>query len=715
MCGLINNGSTLEKSYNTGKVSCTNDHVGGVCGWNDASTVQGCYNTGTVSGGESVGGVCGENSGSGTVQECYNTVTVSGTRNVGGVCGMNSRRGTVQGCYNTGKVSGNSYFGGVCGFNDGRVTVEKCYYLVGTSENAVGNRGDDINCKSKTETEFKNGAVAYRLQSDLNITTQVWGQRIGMDKTPVLSSDTKYKVYKTAAGSPCPGYSNTQGETRNHNYVNGVCSNCGEWEEAKDVDGYYEIHNQGQLRWFADQVNNHNQPNINALLTANITMDGTEWTPIGTDTISFTGTFEGQGYTISGLTCTDTNKDHVGLVGYADGATIQDVTVQGSSFNGHIYIGAVCGSIKGGTIKNCHAVGTTIGDSDRDDDSQYWGGIVGYMTGNNVVTDCTNSGTVSGCWYLGGIAGFAGTNTTVQRCFNSGAVTGRNANFGGIVGQTYYATVQDCGNTGAVSGFTSSSGSRYGGIVGQDFANSTIQNCYNTDSNTAAKICGSGQCSPSNCYYLANSSGSIVTGITAKTQAQFASGEVAYLLQNGERTDTTTTVWGQTLTGGSQQAFPVLNGDKVYQSTPCPTDYSNGNSTPKDHTPGNDGKCTVCGAQCIVYTVTIPAEVTLGNTATIKATGVTLPNDKQLNVKVADTSPFEVALMDDNNAVIEKCAYTVTNGGTKVEPGNTVLTAVNGDTENSVDLLFNAPTTTYSGEYKGTVNFTVSVDAKSAS
>ena len=583
VCGLINNGSTLEKSYNTGKVSCTNDHVGGVCGWNDASTVQGCYNTGTVSGGESVGGVCGENSGSGTVQECYNTVTVSGTRNVGGVCGMNSRRGTVQGCYNTGRVSGNSYFGGVCGFNDGRVTVEKCYYLVGTSENAVGNRGDDINCKSKTETEFKNGAVEYRLQSDLNITTQVWGQRIGMDKTPVLSSDTKYKVYKTAAGSPCPGYSNTQGETRNHNYVNGVCSNCGEWEEAKDVDGYYEIHNQGQLRWFADQVNNHNQPNINALLTANITMDGTEWTPIGTDTIPFTGTFDGDGHTISKLTCTDTNKDHVGLVGYAIDAAIQNVTVQGATLNGRDYIGSVCGYLLGGTITNCHAVETVIG-------NKYCGGIVGYIMGNTNVTGCTNSGTVSGYNFLGGIVGQA-NRATVQRCFNSGAVTGNSSPIGGIVGFANQATVQDCGNTGTVTRIGSNEGC--GGIAGSTNT-SSIQNCYNAYRTIAYPICASPSSDTTflNCYYLADNPG---TDPSAKTEAQFNSAEVAYLLQNGERTDTTTTVWGQTLTGGSQQAFPVLNGDKVYQTTPCTAGYSNTAQQTLDHSYTTGGVCSRCG------------------------------------------------------------------------------------------------------------------------
>ena len=106
----------------------------------------------------------------------------------------------------------------------------------------------------------------------------------------------------------------------------------------------------------------------------------------------------------------------------------------------------------------------------------------------------------------------------------------------------------------------------------------------------------------------------------------------------------------------------------------------------------------------------------LGKTATITAKGVILPNVKTLNVKVAEGSEFKVTLVDGNKAV-DTCAYTVTDKGTQkeVNPGETVLTADNSNPNNSVELLFNAPATTYSGTYTGTVNFTVSVDDKSAS
>ena len=593
VCGENRNSGIIQKCDNAGTVSGTGESIGGVCGVNAANlnstpTIQECYNTGKVSSTWfRVGGVCGNNNG-GTVKKSYNTGTVSGEDTVGGVCGENNYSGTVNGCYTTGVVTGATNFGGVCGYNQNSDTMINCYYLAGTSANAVGRGNEGTNCVSKTELQFQNGDVAFQLQKDLGGTTQVWGQRIGTDKTPVLNSTSTYTVYKAAADSPCQGYSNTKDASREHNYINGVCTYCGELQQADRVEegNYYEIYNQGQLRWFANQVNNQNRPNINARLMKDITMDGTEWTPIGTDTIPFTGTFEGDGHTISKLTCTDTNnKDHVGLVGYAIDATIQNVTVQGATLNGRDHIGAVCGYLTGGTITNCHAVETVIG-------HKYCGGIVGYIMGNTNVTGCTNSGTVSGYSFLGGIVGQA-HRATVQRCFNSGAVTGNRSPIGGIVGQAITTTVQDCGNTGAVTRADNSGDC--GGIAGSTNSTSSIKNCYNAYSTITYPICAF---TPSdttllNCYYLADNPG---TDPSAKTEAQFNSGEVAYLLQNGERTDTTTTVWGQTLTGGSQQAFPVLNGDKVYQTTPCTAGYSNTAQQTLDHNYTEDGVCSRCGA-----------------------------------------------------------------------------------------------------------------------
>ena len=323
-------------------------------------------------------------------------------------------------------------------------------------------------------------------------------------------------------------------------------------EPDKDGNGCYQITNENDLRWFAQAVNG-GKKSIKARLMNDITVDkSTQWTPIGTSQARpFEGTFDGNGKTITGLTYTDTSVNYVGLIGYADDATIQDVTVKDSAFNGNDYIGTVCGFIVGGTI-----------------------------------TGCTNSGsTVSGSWKIGGIAGKA-KYTNVQRCVNTGKVSGKN-DLGGIVGCTEDARVQDCGNTGNVK--PTGIGRFCGGIAGSVLGSSYIHNCYNTDSSTADKFYD-GSCYHSNCYYLANdtgSSGSTDKEITAKTQAQFASGEVAFLLQ-GNRTEP---VWGQEI---GTNDYPKLGGDKVYQSAPCPAGYSNTQGEVRQHN-YVDGVCSLCG------------------------------------------------------------------------------------------------------------------------
>ena len=159
------------------------------------------------------------------------------------------------------------------------------------------------------------------------------------------------------------------------------------------------------------------------------------------------------------------------------------------------------------------------------------------------------------------------------------------------------------------------------------------------------------------------------------------------------------------------QNYPVLGGEKVYRSTPCPTDYSNGESKIKDHSIGTDGYCTVCKELCIAYTVTIPATVELGNaasaTATISAENVTLPTDKTLQVTV--NGPFTAKLVGKTDVTAQ---YTIQKDGTAFENGDPVLTANNGESP-KIPLTFVKPNTApYAGSYTGTVTFTVSVGDK---
>ena len=724
VCGWNSNG-ILEKSYNTHTVSGTK-FVGGVCGKNN-NTVNGCYNTGTVTGtGESIGGVCGQNKN--TVNGCYNTGDVSGKGSkVGGVCGDNyhvsdsSNNSTVNGCYNTGNVTGTEYVGGVCGENTGK--VENCYYLAGTSANAVGNGTDGTNCASKTKLQFQNGAVAYQLQSDLGETaTQVWGQTLGKNASPVLAwqtEDCKQVYHPTSGTHPCKGgYNNTGDGTLAHKYENSACIYCGEPEPPNFEGGYYQITNEAQLYWFADQVSNKGQTNINAKLTADITLNSnvlnengelntganfTPWTPIGTNTNPFTGTFDGNNKTISGLYFNDSGKDDVGLFGcVGEHGKVINVTLADSYVSGKSTVGGICGWNDGGTLQNCHNAGTVSG-------AYFVGGVCGINNNSGTIQKCDNAGTVSGTnSKVGGVCGSNGngtgsSSTTIQECYNTGKVSGKSW-VGGVCGQNTGGTLEKSYNTNTVTG----TGNYIGGVCGDNYNSGTVKECYSYS--TVRNVCGDNSGIVENCYYLSTKSGTAHrNGGISKTEAEFNSGEVAYLLQNKREQ----AVWGQKI---GTDDYPKLGGDKVYQSAPCPTNYSN-TSTHKDHNIGADGKCTACGTQCIAYTVTIPATVQLGTTATIKAKDVILPNGKTLNVKVAEGSEFKVAL--DGNPALDTCEYTVTDVTNKtatkeVTPLVPVLTAVSGESEKTVELQFNKPeSTTYSGTYTGTVTFTVSVDNKS--
>ena len=354
-----------------------------------------------------------------------------------------------------------------------------------------------------------------------------------------------------------------------------------------DIDGdstkdtVYEISNAGQLYWFAGLVNGtldgvKQNTSANAILTANITAnenlldslqydaegnvsngsDFISWTPIADcmcmgDIIGYSGTFDGNNKTVSGLYFNG-NSPRIGLFGSseADG-NIKNVGVVDSYFKGNEFVGGVCGR-NDGTITNC------------------------YNTGNLTAIESADA--------IGGICGINDNDGTIANCYNTGTVTatGLAASVGGVCGCSK-APISNCYNIGTVT--ATSSGADISGICGYNFGPVT------------------------NCYYLADTEDENV----GKTAAQFASGEIAYLLSQGCSTgegDNTVTydgsIWGQTI---GTDTYPTLGGAKVYKNAtyngcegktgePVSYEYSNTEkNTYGDHPDtDNDGKCDDCGA-----------------------------------------------------------------------------------------------------------------------
>ena len=217
---------------------------------------------------------------------------------------------------------------------------------------------------------------------------------------------------------------------------------------------------------------------INCTLTADIDLTGKDWSPIGTNFYnSYTGTFDGGGHTIMGLTVT-TNDQYVGLFGRLGKAgTVKNVVMDGIQItcNHRLgYAGGVAGFSWGGTIENCSVSGSVSG-------TICAGGVVGIQWEASI-TGCSSSATVKGMVQVGGVAGETNSGATMAACYATGNVTIEidpinNILGGGLVGFNAGSSVLSCYATGNVTSTGSGTGNVHiGGFLGGNYT--TVTACY---------------------------------------------------------------------------------------------------------------------------------------------------------------------------------------------------------------------------------------------
>ena len=441
---------------------------------------------------------------------------------------------------------------------------------------------------------------------------------------------------KNVACKDCPiGY--VTKETESHSIgENGFCA-CNEVYQPADLttnkydidgdkinDEVYEISNAGQLYWFAGLVNGTlsgvpQNTSANAVLTKDIVVnedvlksDGTvnegtfkEWTPIATNASPYTGIFEGQNHTISGLYFKQ-ETSFVGLFSVNSGK-IANVGILDSYFYGQPYkgwqVGGVCGSnTNQGAITNCYNTGIVRGSEtvggvcgsnygtitncsnkgNVGEDDESVGGVCGSNYGT--ITNCNNAGIVSGKSYVGGVCGKNSNGGTVTNCNNTGEVRGTSQYIGGLSGDNDSSSITNCNNTGEVK----ATGKFVGGLSGGNYNNGTITNCYYDSTVYTGTAIGDDM--------------GTTEKVEGKTTEQYKTGEVAYLL----RLDQSDEVWGQTI---GTDTYPTLGGAKVYKTAiykgcegksgePVSYKYSNTEKNAYGEHPDldKDGKCDDCGA-----------------------------------------------------------------------------------------------------------------------
>ena len=260
----------------------------------------------------------------------------------------------------------------------------------------------------------------------------------------------------------------------------------GESGEAEDLgysiqnDGSYTVYNANGLMNVAELVNG-GKTDINITLDKNIDLTGKVWTPIGTDyDNAYTGTFDGGGHTITGLTVT-TNDEYAGLFGYLSNfnnaaGTVKNVVMDGIQITCNHrsgYAGGVVG-YSWGTIENCSVSGSVSG-------TVYVGGVVGVQIGGSI-TGCSSSATVKGTVDVGGVAGQTNSSATLTACYATGNVIieidpVKNISGGGLVGFNGGNGVLACYATGNVTSTGSSTGNVHiGGFLGDNYT--TVTACY---------------------------------------------------------------------------------------------------------------------------------------------------------------------------------------------------------------------------------------------
>ena len=204
------------------------------------------------------------------------------------------------------------------------------------------------------------------------------------------------------------------------------------------VDGNtYIVASAEGLKNIASLVNS-GATGINITLDTDLDLTDMEWTPIGADyNNAYTGIFDGNGKTITGLTFNQSETSNVGLIGYlGSGGKVQNLTLENVNLNGDWDVGGVVGYNNNGTVTACTASGSING-------KEYVGGIVGsnYL---GTVTACYNtSSTVNGSYLVGGVVG-QNNKGIVTACYNaSGSIYGE-VTVGGVVGNNYTGTVTAC-------------------------------------------------------------------------------------------------------------------------------------------------------------------------------------------------------------------------------------------------------------------------------
>ena len=559
---------------------------------------------GSVSGNYDVGGVCGRNGG--TIIDCNNKADVSGKNDrVGGIAGSCMDGGKLiasKTMSNSGQIEAGSRVGGIVGYCS-KASIEGDGELLNTG--MVHSRdvyAGGIIGKAETKTSVKIAGAAKNT-ADINGTGYaggIIGQMTSSDLLQIQAGSILNAGSIDCSGEHAGGIVGAYDGNIEITAATGDIQNTGYVQGTKCIGGFVGATYMGTITAAGNMINTGE---VNA---SDIYIGGIIGRLQDTQVVSVKGEIRNEGNVVG-------NSAMGGIVGYA---TDEDAKIPVMAYGDIVNQGKLQGTISSGSA----SVGGILGSFDCQEGIFSETGVIkneGDITANSTM--------------VGGIGGYYAVQAStkpVQKCINTGSVTGTN-NVGGLFGTANlkssteeYKNIENSYSTGSVTA-SGESQSKVGALVGY-YAGNKIKNSYHTSlypiTGTADEANG-----VENCYDIKEYRGVAETEeVISKTKAEFASGEVAYLLDGTGENRATAPVWGQNI--GTDES-PVLGGATVYKDGDI---YANAEHTYGDATYkwSDDKKSCAAKATCqncnSEQTETAQAAYSVKRQATEKEEGVGL-------------------------------------------------------------------------------------------
>ena len=559
---------------------------------------------GSVSGNYDVGGVCGRNGG--TIIDCNNKADVSGKNDrVGGIAGSCMDGGKLiafKTMSNSGQIEAGSRVGGIVGYCS-KASIEGDGELLNTG--MVHSRdvyAGGIIGKAETKTSVKIAGAAKNT-ADINGTGYaggIIGQMTSSDLLQIQAGSILNAGSIDCSGEHAGGIVGAYDGNIEITAATGDIQNTGYVQGTKCIGGFVGATYMGTITAAGNMINTGE---VNA---SDIYIGGIIGRLQDTQVVSVKGEIRNEGNVVG-------NSAMGGIVGYA---TDEDAKIPVMAYGDIVNQGKLQGTISSGSA----SVGGILGSFDCQEGIFSETGVIkneGDITANSTM--------------VGGIGGYYAVQAStkpVQKCINTGSVTGTN-NVGGLFGTANlkssteeYKNIENSYSTGSVTA-SGESQSKVGALVGY-YAGNKIKNSYHTSlypiTGTADEANG-----VENCYDIKEYRGVAETEeVISKTKAEFASGEVAYLLDGTGENRAEAPVWGQNI--GTDES-PVLGGATVYKDGDI---YANAEHTYGDATYkwSDDKKSCAAKATCqncnSEQTETAQAAYSVKRQATEKEEGVGL-------------------------------------------------------------------------------------------